>query len=210
MDKEVSIVLSLESKNYRKLAQRHYGLTDEQMVGMHVHHNPPRHQGGRNIPEHLFVYHETLHSAVHGDALTAFARVGGKLGGQKSLENKLGFLSASKEQRREWGKLGNEKALEMGVGIHAPGVREASGRKAVEEKLGMFQNHRQSITRAHEVMRQKGVGVYDGGKMSSIANRTLFEDPDHPELGAHNAGNLVRIQESKGLPHGPENRRRVS
>jgi ribosomal protein L27 len=209
MNKEVSIVLSVERKNYRKLAQNWYGLTDAQMEEMDVHHNPARHQGGRNIPEHLFVYHHTLHTAVHGDDFTKWARQGGRIGGQKSVEEKIGFLGASVEQRKEWGKLGNEKLLEMGIGIHAPGVREASGRKAVEEKLGMFRNHRQSITRSHEIMRQKGVGIYDGGKMSSKAGKTLFEDPDHPELGTHNAGNLVRVQKSKGLPHGKENRRKT-
>ena len=209
MDKEVSIVLSVERENYRKLAQDWYGLTDAQMEEMDVHHNPARHQGGRNIPEHLFVYHNTLHTAVHGDEFTKWARQGGRIGGQKSVEEKIGFLGASAEQRKEWGRLGNEKLLEMGIGIHAPGVREASGRKAVEEKLGMFRNHQQSIARAHEVMRQKGVGIYDGGKMSSKAGKTLFEDPDHPELGTHNAGNLVRVQKSKGLPHGKENRRKI-
>jgi hypothetical protein len=207
MKKEVSIVLSVERKNYRKLAQEWYGLTDEQMKGMDVHHNPPRYQGGRNIPEHLFVYHETLHSAVHGNVFVSFAREGGKLGGQKCVEEKIGFLGASPEQLKEWSRKGTEKLLELGIGIHAPGVREASGRKAVEEKLGMFKNHSQSIARSHEVMKQKGVGIYNGGEMSRKGGRTLFTDPDHPELGSHNAGNLVRIQKSKGLPHGKENRR---
>ena len=154
MEKHHSIVLSPERKNYRKLAQEWFGLTDEQMVGMDVHHNPPRHQGGRNIPEHLFVYHETLHSAVHGDELTQFAREGGKLGGQKCVEEKIGFLGASREQRLKWNRRASQRLLELGLGIHAPGVREASGRRAVEEKLGMFKNHQQSITRAHEVQRQ--------------------------------------------------------
>ena len=77
MDKSVSLVLSKESVNYRKLAQKWYGLTDDQMVGMDVHHNPPRHLGGRNIPEHLFVYSESLHSSIHGN-FTGYARLGAK------------------------------------------------------------------------------------------------------------------------------------
>ena len=209
MNKEVSIVLSVERRNYRKLAQEWYGLTNEQMKGMDVHHNPPRHLGGRNIPEHLFVYHETLHSAVHEDIFTSFAREGGRLGGQKCVDEKIGFLSASPEQRKEWGRKGNQRLLELGIGIHAPGVRKASGRKAVEERLGMFMNHPQSIARSHETMKQRGVGVYDGGEMSRKGGKTLFIDPDHPELGAHNAGNLVRKQRALGLPHGTENRLRA-
>lgn len=46
MDKEVSIVHSPESSNYRNLARVHWGLSKEQMVGMHVHHHPPKSQGG--------------------------------------------------------------------------------------------------------------------------------------------------------------------
>jgi hypothetical protein len=84
MKKEVSIVLAREVKNYRKLAQQWYNLTDDQMVGTHVHHNPPRHQGGRNVPEHLYVYHNTLHSAVHDDEFILWAREGGRAGGKIS------------------------------------------------------------------------------------------------------------------------------
>jgi hypothetical protein len=78
MEKEVSIVLSQERKKHRKLAQEWYGLTDEQMRDCDVHHNPPRSEGGRNIPEHLYVYHFTLHDAVHGDDFTKWARTGAK------------------------------------------------------------------------------------------------------------------------------------
>ena len=59
-----AIVLSTEKHNYRKIAQLHWGLTDEQMEGMHVHHHPPVHQGGRNIPEHLYVCSPEMHQ--HG------------------------------------------------------------------------------------------------------------------------------------------------
>jgi DNA-binding CsgD family transcriptional regulator len=60
-----SIVLSPNYSNYRIVAQKHYGLTDEQMKNVDVHHNPPRCEGGRNIPEHLYVYSPELHAAVH-------------------------------------------------------------------------------------------------------------------------------------------------
>lgn len=83
MERNVSLTLSKETTNYRKLAQMWYNLTDEQMEGMDVHHNPPKHLGGRNIPEHLFVYSESLHSAVHG-GFTGYARKGA----QKSHEIK--------------------------------------------------------------------------------------------------------------------------
>ena len=44
-----------------------------------------------------------------------------------------------------------------------------------------------------------------GGRVSG--NQKWF-DPDHPELGMHNAGNLVLKQKAAGLPHGKENRKR--
>jgi hypothetical protein len=208
MKKEVSIVLSRERKNYRKLAQEWFGLTDEQMKDCDVHHNPPRHQGGRNIPEHLFVYHYTLHAAIHEDGFTEWAKIGGKLGGEKCRDEKIGFLGASREEKLEWSRIGNQRLLELGIGIHAPGVREASGRKAVEERLGMFHNHQQSIARSHEVQRQNKTGFHnpETGRKGCL---TLFEDPDHPELGHHNAGNLAQLQKRRGLPHGKENRKRV-
>jgi len=41
-------------------------------------------------------------------------------------------------------------------------------------------------------------------------NNTFWSDPDHPELGAHRAGHLVRKQKKLGYPHSKENRIRVN
>jgi group I intron endonuclease len=46
-------------------------------------------------------------------------------------------------------------------------------------------------------------------KMSEAAKANKYRDPDHPELGVHNAGNLVIKQKALGYPHGKENRVRV-
>jgi hypothetical protein len=43
----------------------------------------------------------------------------------------------------------------------------------------------------------------------SLMNNTLWEDPNHPELGQHRAGLLVRKQKKLGHPHGKENRVQV-
>jgi hypothetical protein len=153
MNKEVSIVLSVERKNYRRLAQEWFGLTDEQMVDMDVHHNPARHQGGRNIPEHLFVYHNTLHSAVHGDDFTKWARKGAASvkirntgpGGKASCtlmkENQTGFFNPLlKEKRGEWTRMaGASRAQQMsesgypGLG-ESPEAASAAGKKAAAQK----------------------------------------------------------------------------
>jgi hypothetical protein len=141
MEKSLSIVLSREETNYRKVAQKHYGLTDEQMAGMHVHHNPSRSEGGRNIPEHLFVYHPRIHDEVHGGngftlACSKGGKRGGKIGGKSRNKNKeacrrgglkggavtgakaqregIGFFGLPEETRKENSRKGGQRAVETG------------------------------------------------------------------------------------------------
>ncbi len=53
----------------RNIARKHWGLTKEQMCGMHVHHFPPRCEGGKDIPEHLYVCSpEMHHNGWHNEA----------------------------------------------------------------------------------------------------------------------------------------------
>jgi transposase len=85
-----AIVLSPNYSNYRMVAQKHYGLTDEQMIEMDVHHNPPRCEGGRNIPEHLYVYHPELHAQVHEKESILWARKGYDTRIKNGTENKKG------------------------------------------------------------------------------------------------------------------------
>lgn len=85
-----AIVLSPNYSNYRMVAQKHYGLTDEQMKDMDVHHNPPRCEGGRNIPEHLYVYHPELHAQVHEKESVLWARKGYETRKKNRTENKKG------------------------------------------------------------------------------------------------------------------------
>jgi hypothetical protein len=78
-----AIVLSPERYNYRRVAQLHWGLSDEQMQGMHVHHHPPLHEGGRNIPEHLYVCSPEMHQhGWHNDEF--YVLQAGKTTGNKS------------------------------------------------------------------------------------------------------------------------------
>ena len=81
MDKEVSIVLSRENTDYRKVAQINWGLSDEQMSGKHVHHEPPKALGGRNIPEHLYVCSPDMHQEGwhKGASFPKLASEGGRL-----------------------------------------------------------------------------------------------------------------------------------
>ena len=85
-----AIVLSPNYSNYRMVAQKHYKLTDEQMKDIDIHHNPPRCEGGRNIPEHLYVYHPTLHAQVHENKSILWARKGYETRKKNGTENKKG------------------------------------------------------------------------------------------------------------------------
>lgn len=150
MDKNVSIVLSKENKNYRRLAQLHFGLSDEQMKGMHVHHNPPRAKGGRNVPEHLYIYSIGNHDYVHGGDGFVLAGVSsgweflnkeihkdknekGKSrhavrAGRQSVKThkENGTLFFSSEFQSEMGKRGGTKARSLEVGIFDPEFRSSS------------------------------------------------------------------------------------
>lgn len=81
-----SLVLQPRGK-YRKIAQENWGLTDEQMVGMHVHHRIPRSKGGTDDPSNLYVCSAWFHSHVwHGDdsyhPLIEWCAEGGRKGGR--------------------------------------------------------------------------------------------------------------------------------
>ncbi len=141
------------------MAQQHYNLSDEQMRGRHVHHNPPKNEGGRNIPEHLYVYSEEIHDAVHGGGgFTQCASLGGKLGGVKGGKSKnknrekcregglkggkitgakaqregIGFFGMTEEVRRENSRRGGQKAVETGQikTISTPESRSRGGKTA--------------------------------------------------------------------------------
>jgi len=232
MDKKVSIVLSSEVKNYRKLAQLWYGLTDEQMVGLDVHHNPPRSLGGRNIPEHLFVYHCTLHSAIHGNDFTRWAREGGKIGNKVANEiihshkdefgrskHALKMAEKSHAKRDEFGRSVqgvingeriNAEKNEFGKSVNAvkAGTKggPVSAKKLHEEKdeLGRSKHGVKSAKKLHKEKDEFGRSL-----ATMRVNAQRWEDPNHPELGQTTAGALAMKQKFLGFPHGKENRRRV-
>jgi hypothetical protein len=82
MDKNLSIV-KVDHRHYRKIAQENWGLTNEQMRGMHVHHRIRRSNGGTNDPSNLYVCSEWFHDNVwHAGegGFTGLASAAGKLG----------------------------------------------------------------------------------------------------------------------------------
>jgi len=254
MDKKVSIV-KVDSRHYRKIAQNNWGLTKEQMQGMHVHHRIPVSKGGANDPCNLYVCSPSFHRWVwhNGEQFIEWASEGGKLGGRAQprevkVQNALkGIAKSTREQRSSAGKLGaavtNSKMSVETKRKLAQQMREktdrsvlvAAGLKCRDESLGMFgmsaeDRHNANVKGGRSggaIAVERRVGVHamskeekaeaarkavknrsheDSVKAGIISATTMWEDPCHPELGVHNAGNLAQKQRSMGLPHGKENR----
>lgn len=60
-------IIKVDRRRYRKIAQEHWGLTNEQMKGMHVHHRIPQSEGGTNDPSNLYVCSPWFHAHVWHD-----------------------------------------------------------------------------------------------------------------------------------------------
>ena len=131
MEKSLSIVLSPEVSDYRKVAQKNWGLTDEQMKGKHVHHHPPRSEGGRNIPEHLYVCSLSMHAFGWHDVayFIEHAARAGELGrGRKKSETEK-----QNNQKAQIGKnkgktyWHNPETLEERFAVNSPGPKWVKG-----------------------------------------------------------------------------------
>jgi hypothetical protein len=60
----MSALVLLPKGSHREIAQKNWGLTNEQMKGMHVHHRIPRSKGGTDAPENLYVCSPWFHQEV--------------------------------------------------------------------------------------------------------------------------------------------------
>ena len=157
MKKTVSIVLSPGQVNYRKVAQRNWGLTDEQMRGKHVHHHPPVSEGGRNIPEHLYVCSPSLHAHGWHDETYFIEHAGaggrknlGKTNNPLHLERKSKALKGKNKNKRYWHNplTGDEKFV-----VECPGE---------EWVFGMSPTHKANCYKPVE--KQSVICVYPDGK----------------------------------------------
>lgn len=91
--------MSKNHKNnpYRKIYEDHYGKPPE---GYHIHHidgNPLN-----NDVSNLVALSPEEHSLIHENEFTQWATAGGKKGGNKCRDEKLGFFNGTTEKRKEW------------------------------------------------------------------------------------------------------------
>lgn len=105
-------------------------------------------------------------------------------------------------------------------GCHAPGIAGTGAQRAKELRVGALFATSEELSEWGKLGGSRGgrsglnadtVYVKERSKRAGKkAATTLWEDPEHPELGQQNAGNLVKMQRKRGLPSGRENRVKVS
>ena len=146
MKKDLSIV-KVDTRHYRTIAMENWGLTREQMRGMHVHHRKKRSEGGTNDPTNLYVCSEWFHDNVWHEGEGGFAGLASrgasaahaKKGedGKSELAVRAGGLGGAKSGRRSALKGHEEKtpegksvrAIEMAKKSHAE--KDEQGRSVV-------------------------------------------------------------------------------
>ena len=230
MEKHVSIV-RVDKRHHRTIARENWGLTKDQMKGMHVHHRIPRSKGGTNDPSNLYVCSPWFHDVMwHGGSggFIEIAAQGGLIGGKKVHQVKLdngksahavhiAHLSHATKTRE--GK--SLHAVEMGrkgaCKTHA--VKNEEGKSINAVRLGLItmgeKNEEGKSVHAVKVgnitySRRAGCHAPEHkGKGAKTTNSQKWVDPDHPELGKHSAPTLTQMQRRRGYPHGKENRVRV-
>lgn len=124
MSKKVNI-------DYRKVCQEHYGYTNEQMIGMDVHHV----DGDRNNnnPENLLLLTPKEHAKVHNNQFVEWARTGSKLGNEA-------FIKRLKEQGPTEKEIAHRKKMAelRKTGLHRVPHSEITKKTISENKKKHF------------------------------------------------------------------------
>jgi hypothetical protein len=126
MDKNVSIV-RVDTRHYRVIARENWGLTKEQMKGMHVHHRIKRCDGGTNDPSNLYVCSPSFHRWIwhDGEEFIEWAIEGGKKAAQKT--SRLVHVEKNKEGK-------SKHAMKMAEESHK--VKNVEGKSVNAVKSG--------------------------------------------------------------------------
>jgi general stress protein YciG len=171
----MSAIVLLPEGSYRAIAQKNWGLTDDQMKGMHVHHRIPRSKGGTDAPENLYVCSPSFHANVWHDGYyriiqnaSSVARLGGL------ARQQAGFTPKGLEKRKQRSKEIGLENKEKGIGIFArdPDKRKEDARNA--GKIGI----RSTLTRNPDHMRDMGLKGGAPGKSVVVTHNgvsTLYK-----------------------------------
>ena len=159
--------------SYREIARQNWGLTKEQMRGMHVHHRIPVSRGGTNDPSNLYVCSPWFHAHMwHGDdsyrPMVEWCSENGRKGGKRSQEVQKGSnhpLSVFwRENQGDPDELFNRRSKGGQIGGSKSGVILR------DQGLGIFgrdsEQHRRDSLR---------------GVKAQIENQTGIHNPNHPK-----------------------------
>lgn len=220
---EKGCLVKVDTRPYRVIAQENWGLSDEQMKGMHVHHRIPVSKGGTNDPSNLYVCSPGYHAWVWHNGLFSIikdasevARLGGLAGGKKggtSTKNKgVGIFAPGVQSSA--GKIGGKRGAETiklnNLGIFALTSEERSANTKEQWNNPEFRAlMKETASDTGKVLYEKGLGLFSEenlGKGAKITNSTMWIDPQHPELGAHHFNVLKKLQRQNGYPDKRGNR----
>lgn len=127
-------------------------------------------------------------------------------------EKELGFYSAEFQQSEAMQEIRRQNGAKVGKQAAINGQLAAAREKIDPVKRRVLARERALKLEAEG----RGLGSIpyeERAARSSLViqsvNRSKWFDPDHPELGAHNPGNLVKLQKRLGYPSNKENRRKL-
>ena len=199
MEKHLSIV-KVDKRHYRTIARENWGLTKEQMKGMHVHHRIPVSEDGTNDPSNLYVCSPKFHAEVWHDGaeFAKWANEGGTRGGKRAVELGVGIHGRSAEQRADDARKAGKKAAELGVGVHAPGVRSRGGTKTVELGVGIHSPGVVTFETCSKGGQNKPREARVKSGKTTSSQRWQSTDPNYPPHIA-SPGPLSNWQKARGI-----------
>jgi hypothetical protein len=184
MKKELSLVC-VDTRNHRVIAQENWGLTAEQMKGMHVHHRILRSQGGTNDPTNLFVCTPWFHANIwHDEVFWIETQRKAATSGAKTTHSKKDSFGRSvhalKMRESGMGKLSDEETRDHMKMVRSNFIREKDEFGRDINALNSFGSNKKSIKVTNITtgetfvfdsarLAQKQLGV---GHLNEVANGT--------------------------------------
>jgi hypothetical protein len=196
------------------------------MTTKHKHRIIPGHRGGKyedgNVVELTITQHAMWHFAewqFHGkiEDMVAWKGLAGMITKEEAIQliqqetcRKVGKMNKGKKGTNI-GRFGTEKKVAFwnaNPELKQERTRRmlagrtdlgAGGRKIKMEQRGIFDSNVVTFETCSA----------GGKKGSSTTNSQLWEDPLHPELGAHHFATLQRLQRANNFPCSKENRRKA-
>ena len=141
----------------------------------------------------------------YGSVISLEARRRGANKGHEEKDN-LGRSVNAVKMGRKGASVTNEEKDDLGRSVNA--VKGTRSAHRDHDELGRSVTAVKAATALHEKRDSLGRSVI-AVKSAEKTNSQKWKDPQHPDLGEHNPGVLVRMQKSRGYPYGKENRVKI-